>query len=34
METWQNTDNDAEWVDRQFHTAWKNADSELQLSDF
>jgi tetratricopeptide (TPR) repeat protein len=29
----QHADTDAAWVDRQFQTAWKNADVELRLED-
>ena len=29
----QHADTDAAWVDRQFQTAWKNADVELRLGD-
>ena len=30
----QHADSDADWVDRQFRAAWKNADTELRLADF
>ena len=29
----QHLENDAAWVDREFHRAWKNADSQLKIGD-